>query len=98
MVIEHYRHGAGPVYQRAAAQGRMLPEGLHYIDSWVVDGSVLDRCFQLMQTDDPALFDIWIANWSDLVDFEITPLITSADAASRVSLQPDDPGGTQPPT
>ena len=60
----------------------MLPEGLRYVDSWVADGS-LDTCFQLMETDDPALFDIWTDNWLDLVSFEIYPVITSAEASRR---------------
>ena len=53
MVIEHYTAGPGPVYERAASRGRMLPDGLHYVDSWIVDDGNLDRCFQLMETDDP---------------------------------------------
>ncbi len=67
--------------------GRMLPDGLRYIDSWVVDDGNLDRCFQLMETDDPALFDEWLSNWRDLGDFEIYPVLTSADAASRVGVR-----------
>ena len=82
MVIEKYRHGPGPVYQRAAERGRMLPDGLRYVDSWVVDDGPLDRCFQLMETDDPALFDVWTAAWADLADFEIVPVVASADAAA----------------
>ena len=65
----------------------MLPDGLRYLESWVVDSDALDRCFQLMQTDDPALLDTWIASWSDLVEFEITPVITSAEASARVVEQ-----------
>jgi hypothetical protein len=84
MVIEHFKHGPGPVYARAAQRGRMLPDGLVYVDSWV-DERRLDRCFQLMETDDPALLDEWIANWSDLADFEVVPVIGSAEAARRVS-------------
>ena len=57
MVVERYRRGPGPVYARVEAKGRMLPEGLHFVDSWVVDDVAMDRCFQLMETDDPALFD-----------------------------------------
>jgi hypothetical protein len=57
MVIETYTSGPGPVYRRAAERGRMLPPGLTYIDSWVVDDDALDRCFQLMETDRAALFD-----------------------------------------
>jgi hypothetical protein len=62
----------------------MLPDGLRYVDSWVVDSDTLDRCFQLMQTDDPALLDTWIARWSDLVEFQIAPVTPSAAAAVRV--------------
>ena len=82
MVIERYRSGAGPVYERAAARGRMLPDGLTYVTSWVAAGD-LDRCFQLMETDDAALFDAWTRHWDDLVSFEVVPVITSAEAAAR---------------
>ena len=69
MVIEDFIQGARPVYERAAAKGRMLPPGLLYLDSWV--DARLDRCFQLMETDNPSLFSQWTAEWSDLVSFEI---------------------------
>ena len=82
MVVERYLSGPGPVYERAAARGRMLPEGLAYVDSWVVSDA-MDRCFQLMETSDPALFGVWLERWSDLVSFEIYPVITSAEAAAR---------------
>jgi Protein of unknown function (DUF3303) len=87
MVVERYTAGPGPVYERAAARGRMLPDGLRYIDSWVVDDGNLDRCFQLMETDDPALFDTWRERWSDLGDFEVYPVIDSAEAAARVNVR-----------
>ena len=83
MVIENYRQGARPVYARAAERGRLLPPGLHYRESWV-DARSLDRCFQLMETDEPGLFDEWTARWSDLVDFEIVPVRTSAEAAATI--------------
>jgi hypothetical protein len=83
MVIETFRHGPEPVYARAAERGRMLPPGLSYVESWV-DGRRLDRCFQHMETDDPSLFEPWIAAWSDLVEFEVVPVIGSAAAAARV--------------
>jgi hypothetical protein len=86
MVIERYAQGPRPVYERAAARGRMLPDGLRYLDSWVVDEPALDRCFQLMETDDPALFDVWLANWRDLGDCEILPVLTSSEAAARVDV------------
>ena len=84
MVIETYRRGAAAVYARAAERGRMLPAGLDYVDSWIEEPT-LGRCFQLMETDEPRLFDEWIANWNDLVEFEIVPVISSAEAAGRVT-------------
>ena len=81
MVIERFVHGARPVYERAAERGRMLPEGLVYVDSWIDES--LERCFQLMEADDPALFDEWIANWNDLGEFEVVPVIGSAEASAR---------------
>jgi hypothetical protein len=86
MVIEHYTSGPRPVYERAAERGRMLPAGLHYLDSWIVDDGDLDRCFQLMETDDPSLFDVWLDNWRDLGEFEIHRVIDSAEAARRVDV------------
>jgi hypothetical protein len=86
MVIERYTSGPGPVYERAATRGRMLPDGLHYVDSWIVDDGQLDRCFQLMESDDPALFDEWLDNWRDLGEFEVYPVIDSAEAARRVDV------------
>ncbi|MDZ7651903.1 MAG: DUF3303 family protein [Burkholderiaceae bacterium] len=83
MVIERFRGGdPRPVYARFRGQGRLAPAGLQYIDSWV--SADLTTCYQLMATDDRALLDHWIACWSDLVDFEVVPVITSADAAARV--------------
>ncbi len=81
MVIETFTQGARPVYERARDHGRMLPDGLRYVESWVEDG--LGRCFQLMEADDPALFGAWTAEWSDLAQFEIVPVLASADAAAR---------------
>jgi Protein of unknown function (DUF3303) len=90
MVIETYTRGAGRVYARAAERGRMLPPGLEYVESWIEDGT-LGRCFQLMETEDPSLFDQWVAKWSDLVDFEIVAVIGSAEAARRVGSTPVEP-------
>jgi Protein of unknown function (DUF3303) len=84
MVIERYTAGPRAVYERAAVHGRMLPDGLNYVDSWIVDDDRLDRCFQLMETDDPGLFDVWRERWQDLAEFEIHPVIDSAEAAKRV--------------
>ena len=82
MVIETFTQGARPVYARAAERGRMLPEGLEYVESWI-DERRLDRCFQLMETEDPSLLDEWTAKWSDLAEFEIVPVISSVEAAAR---------------
>lgn len=73
MLIETFRPGRkAEVYERFARRGRMLPEGLVYIDSWLEkDG---DRCFQLMETDDFGLFDKWIEQWEDTTDFEIVEI------------------------
>jgi Protein of unknown function (DUF3303) len=84
MVIETYTKGPGPVYARAATSGRMLPPGLAYVQSWVDERS-LDRCFQLMETEEPTLFEEWITNWNDLVMFEVVPVISSAEAAARMN-------------
>ncbi len=81
MVVEDFVQGARPVYERAAAKGRMLPPGLLYLDSWIDER--LQRCFQLMETDDPKLLDRWMAEWSDLVRFEVIPLIDSTEATAR---------------
>ena len=88
MVIETFDQGARPVYERVAEKGRMLPAGLTYVDSWIDER--LYRCFQLMETDDPSLFDAWTAAWSDIATFEVIPLIDSAEAAAR-ALGPDAP-------
>jgi hypothetical protein len=85
MVVETFRDGPGPVYERAGEHGRMLPGGLRYIDSWVVDDGRLDRCFQLMETDRPELLDVWRARWADLVEFDVFPVIESGEAARRTN-------------
>lgn len=88
MVIERFRNGdASPVYQRYRERGRMMPEGLEYIDSWVE--ADFGKCFQLMQCEDPNLFQQWTAQWQDLVEFEIIPVLTSKQAA-EMQLQRDE--------
>jgi hypothetical protein len=86
MVVERYVAGPRPVYERVATHGRMLPEGLRYVDSWIVDDNKLHRCFQLMEADDPALLERWRERWSDLVEFDVFPVIRSDEAAVRVGV------------
>ena len=84
LVIERFKHGdAGPVYRRFQAQGRLAPEGLRYVSSWV--NHELTTCYQVMETDERALLERWMANWSDLVDFEVVPVITSQEAAAVIA-------------
>jgi hypothetical protein len=87
MVIEHFKNNdAEPVYRRFREQGRMLPDGLKYLDSWIETN--LNRCFQLMDCDDPRLFAEWTAHWNDLVDFEILPVQSSQEAAVKMAAKP----------
>ena len=73
MVIEDFaKSSKEAVYERFHRQGRMTPEGLVFVESWLEKHG--DRCFQIMQTDDPTLFDQWKPYWDDLVDFEIVEL------------------------
>lgn len=84
MIVEHFRGGdAIPVYRRFRDRGRMAPEGLRYVASWVT--ADLQRCFQVMECDDPGLLEQWISHWQDLVDFELIPVMTSPEAAAAVS-------------
>lgn len=86
MVIERFRNdSAAIVFARAREHGRQLPTGLSYVDSWVTES--FDRCFQIMETEDPALFEPWVAAWSDFVDFEIVPVMASAQAASHFATE-----------
>ncbi len=82
LVIERFKHGeAAPVYQRFRERGRLMPDGLAYVTSWI-DASY-ERCWQVMETHDRALLDQWMACWSDLMDFEVHPVVTSAEAQAR---------------
>jgi hypothetical protein len=83
MVIEHYEGGdPAPVYDRFHERGRLAPEGLDYLGSWVT--SDLTGCYQVMECADRSLLDEWMAQWSDLVRFEVVEVITSAEAAVAV--------------
>ena len=84
MVIERFKQSDPvPVYRRFRDQGRLAPDGLRYVSSWV--DTTLACCYQLMETEDRQLLDEWMARWSDIVDFEVHPVISSADAAARIA-------------
>jgi len=78
MVIERFRNrNAAAVYDRFAEKGRMMPDGLKYVDSWVE--ASFERCFQLIECDDVRLMQQWVACWNDLVELEIVPVSASKD-------------------
>jgi Protein of unknown function (DUF3303) len=88
MIVEHYRNGdAVPVYRRFRDEGRLAPDGVSYVASWV--DQPMGRCYQVMEAADRSLVDAWIARWSDLVDFEVIPVMTSAEAAARIAPRLD---------
>jgi len=84
MVIEHIKNGkAKEIYRRLQEKGRMMPEGLNYVDSWVEPN--FDRCFQLMECNDLRLFHQWVAQWQDLVEFEIVPVVPSKETVETIT-------------
>ncbi len=78
MVIERFKD-AKAIYHRLRDRGRLMPDGLVYLNSWI--STDLGRCFQLMEADDRELFDTWIANWDDVMEFEVVPVVSSAEAS-----------------
>ena len=84
MVIERFNNrDALPIYRRAREQGRMMPEGLKYVGSWIEAN--FDRCFQLMECDDARLLQQWVVQWRDLVEFEIVPVAPSKETAETLA-------------
>ena len=84
MIVEHFRNGeAVPVYRRFKERGRMTPDGVRYISSWVTED--LATCYQVMDTADPQLLDQWMRKWSDVIEFEVHPVITSHEALQRLA-------------
>ena len=85
MVVERFKNrDAKAVYRRFAEQGRGTPEGLKYVGSWIEAN--FDRCFQLMECDDARLLQQWVAFWSDLIEFEMVPVVPSAE--TRETIEP----------
>jgi hypothetical protein len=84
MVIETFRnHDGKAIYRRLRDRGRQMPEGLSFVSSWVQ--ADMGRCFQLMECDDVTLLQRWVAQWSDLMDFEIVPVVAGKDTASALA-------------
>ena len=84
MIIERFKNrDPVPVYRRFRDKGRMAPEGLHYVSSWVTED--MDRCYQVMECDDRRLLEQWMTRWSDVTDFEVIPVVTSAQAVERIA-------------
>ena len=84
MIVEHFKNkDAVAVYRRFRDRGRLAPEGLIYVSSWVEEK--MERCFQIMETEDRALLKKWMANWSDIVEFDVYPVITSKEAVEKIS-------------
>jgi hypothetical protein len=84
MVIERFRNrDPKPIYRRLRDEGRHMPDGLKYVDSWIEPS--FGRCFQLMECDDPKLFQQWVAVWGDLMEFEIVPVVPSAQTREAVA-------------
>jgi len=85
MVIEKFRNrDPKPIYRRLRDEGRKQPDGLKYVGSWIEAN--FDRCFQLMECDDARLLQQWIASWSDVMEFEIVPVVPSAEV--RETIEP----------
>jgi Protein of unknown function (DUF3303) len=84
MIIERFKNrDPVPVYRRFRDRGRMAPEGLTYVSSWVTED--MDRCYQVMECDDRRILEQWMTRWSDVTDFEVIPIVTSAQAVERIA-------------
>lgn len=84
MVIEHFKNGeALPIYRRFREHGRMTPDGLSYVSSWIDDK--MTTCYQIMETHNSKLFELWMAKWNDLIDFEVHPVLTSKETAEKIA-------------
>ena len=86
MVVEQFKDkDAARVYRRFRDKGRLAPAGLNYLSIWVDEN--FEKCFQLMETDDRKLLDEWIANWQDIVEFEVFPVLTSDEAVRNITTE-----------
>ena len=84
MIIERFKNrDPVPVYRKFRDKGRMAPEGLTYVSSWITED--MDRCYQVMECDDRRILEQWMTRWSDVTDFEVIPVVTSAQAVERIA-------------
>jgi hypothetical protein len=84
MVIERYKNRDGKaVYRRFREKGRMAPEGLTYVGSWIEVN--FDRCFQLMECSDARLLQSWVSQWHDLIEFEFVPVVASKETVEAIT-------------
>lgn len=84
MVIERFKNrDAKAVYRRFREKGRMAPDGLTYVGSWIEANC--DRCFQLMECDDPRLLQQWVAAWGELIEFEFVPVVPSKETLETIT-------------
>ena len=83
MVIETFHPGkAGGIYERFDKKGRLLPDGVLYINSWI--DMKIQTCYQVMEADSEKKLLPWINRWKYLADFEVVPVMTSKEAKSRI--------------
>jgi hypothetical protein len=86
MVVEDFRNrDRKAIYRRFRDKGRMMPEGLQFVSSWMT--ADMSRCFQLMEADDVTLFQKWVAEWCDIGEFEILPVVTGKETAEALQGQ-----------
>jgi len=87
MILERFRNGdPRPVYERFDQRGRLMPDGMRYVDSWITHD--LASCYQVVECDDRSSLEGWMSQWNDLVDFEVIPVLTSAAARDAVRRIP----------
>ena len=85
MVIEtFYNHDGKAIYERLRDKGRQIPDGLTFIHSWV--SADLGSCFQVMETDDVTLLQRWVSEWTDLMSFEVVPVVQSKQTAVALGV------------
>lgn len=83
LIVERFKGGdPTPVYERFDAQGRLMSDDIHYVASWITEDCTM--CYQVMEAPTRESLNPWIAAWDDLVDFEVIPVINSAEAKVKV--------------